>query len=119
VAARWLFIRLIKGGGEMEIPQSFPTNPVCPNCQQPMGKGYVITNRVSGLFWAEDDDAGKYFSLMNANLERLYSNERKGIENPRYFAARCQKCRLLLSSYRDELSLAEEELRRSHADSSR
>lgn len=103
----------------MEIPANFPEHPVCPNCQQAMEKGYMVTNRKGVILWAEDEDAGKYFSVMNANLERLYSNQRKGIENPRYLAARCRTCRLLLSSYKDELSLAEQELRRTYANSSR
>jgi hypothetical protein len=102
----------------MEHPKTFPEHPVCPSCSQPMEKGYAVTNRKGVILWAEVESTGKFFSVMNPDLERLYPNEWKGIENPRFSAARCRTCRLLLSGYRDELSFTEEELRRAYADNS-
>ena len=75
----------------------FPENPICPNCNNSMEKGYVVS--MSGNHWSPDEKTGKLF-VPNMKTDIMYpENEGAFMQNPRYMAGRCRKCGLALLGY--------------------
>ena len=70
----------------------------CPGCKGALETGWLVT--MTGLHWATSVSAGKYF-VPNMNTDMVYpGNEDTNFENPRYEAARCKACGLLVAKYK-------------------
>ena len=76
---------------------SFPDNPLCPNCQNSMEAGYIVS--MSGIHWSPDKKVGR-FMVPNMKTDTLYPDNTGAVmQNPRFVASRCPTCELVLLGY--------------------
>ena len=76
---------------------NFSENLNCPNCKEPMEKGYVVS--MTGIHWSPDEKTGSLF-VPNMKTDAMYpKNEGAFMQNARYDAHRCRKCGIALLGY--------------------
>lgn len=69
-------------------------NLACPNCQGIMEAGFLVT--MTGLHWTTQETVGKHL-VPNMQTDDVYpDNEGAFLENPRYKAARCPNCNVMI-----------------------